>query len=144
MLTCSLSIPDIYAILFHRTFCFIIAYISTVRQTDARWCERSVTQLMGDFLPDCGIKSALCVLGCPPIWCIGGNRCVPGRTLTPPTRCNTPDFVPKSVCSGVKPLWNPCGACTHIRRKMAKFHYIRVFFHGGVWYTRLSSTNRNL
>ena len=33
---------------------------------------------------------------------------------------------------------------THVRRKMAKFHYIGVFFHGGVWYTRLSSTNRNL
>ena len=37
-----------------------------------------------------------------------------------------------------------CGACTHVRRKMAKFHYIGVFFHGGVWYTRLSSTNREL
>ena len=23
-----------------------------------------------------------------------------------------------------------CGACTHVRRKMAKFHYIGVFFHG--------------
>ena len=33
---------------------------------------------------------------------------------------------------------------THVRRKMAKFHYIGLFFHGGVWYTRLSSTNRNL
>ena len=33
---------------------------------------------------------------------------------------------------------------THVRRKMAKFHYIGVFFHGGVWYTRLSSTNREL
>ena len=37
-----------------------------------------------------------------------------------------------------------CGVCTHVRRKMAKFHYIGVFFHGGVWYTRLSSTNREL
>ena len=33
---------------------------------------------------------------------------------------------------------------THVRRKMEKFHYIGVFFHGGVWYTRLSSTNREL
>ena len=33
---------------------------------------------------------------------------------------------------------------THVRRKMAKFHYIGVFFHGGVRYTRLSSTNREL
>ena len=24
-----------------------------------------------------------------------------------------------------------CGACTHVRRKTAKFHYIGVFFHGG-------------
>ena len=24
---------------------------------------------------------------------------------------------------------------------MAKFHYIGVFFHGGVWYTRLSPVN---
>ena len=37
-----------------------------------------------------------------------------------------------------------CGACTHVRRKMEKFHYIGVFFHGGVWYTRLSSTNLEL
>ena len=37
-----------------------------------------------------------------------------------------------------------CGACTHVRRKMAKFHYIGVFFHGGVRYTRLSSINREL
>ena len=37
-----------------------------------------------------------------------------------------------------------CGACTHVRRKTAKFHYIGVFFHGGVLYTRLSSTNREL
>ena len=33
---------------------------------------------------------------------------------------------------------------THVRRKMAKFHYIGVFFHGGVWYTRLSPVNRSL
>ena len=33
---------------------------------------------------------------------------------------------------------------THVRRKAAKFHYIGVFFHGGVWYTRLSSTNLEL
>ena len=24
---------------------------------------------------------------------------------------------------------------------MAKFHYIGLFFHGGVWYTRLSPVN---
>ena len=45
MLTCSLSIPDIYAILFHRAFCFIIAYISTVRQTGVpfgtSWFDRT-------------------------------------------------------------------------------------------------------
>ena len=27
---------------------------------------------------------------------------------------------------------------------MAKFHYIGLFFHGGVWYTRLSPVNRKL
>ena len=32
---------------------------------------------------------------------------------------------------------------THVRRKMAKFHYIGVFFHGGVWYTRLNPVNWN-
>ena len=47
-----------------------------------------------------------------------------GRACTPLARCNTLDFVPKSVCQGAAPLWNPCGAGTHVRRKMAKFHYI--------------------
>lgn len=32
----------------------------------------------------------------------------------------------------------------HVRRKTAKFRYIRAFFHWRVWYTRLSSTNKNL
>ena len=50
------------------------------------------------------------------------------RACTSPARCNTLDFLPKSVCQGAAPLWNPCGACTHVRRKMTKFHYIRVFF----------------
>ena len=52
------------------------------------------------------------------------HTCVPGRACTPLARCNTLDFVPKSVCQGAAPLWNPCGACTHVRRKMTKFHYI--------------------
>ena len=51
------------------------------------------------------------------------RTCVPGA-CTPLARCNTLDFVPKSVCQGAAPLWNPCGAGTHVRRKMAKFHYI--------------------
>ena len=39
----------------------------------------------------------------PPIWRHWGQplrTCVPGRALTPLTRCNTLDFVPKSVCQG--------------------------------------------
>ena len=35
------------------------------------------------------------------------HTCVPGRACTPLTRCNTLDFVPKSVCQGVKPLRIP-------------------------------------
>ena len=51
----------------------------------------------------CGIKFALCELGRSPIWRHWGQSlrtCVPGRALTPLTRCNTLDFVPKSVCQG--------------------------------------------
>ena len=70
----------------------------------------------------CGIKFALCELGRPPIWRVWEQSlrtCVPGA-CTPLTRCNTLDFVPKSVCQGAQPLWNSCGACTHVRREPAK------------------------
>ena len=42
------------------------------------------------------------------------HTCVPGRACTPLARCNTLDFVPKSVCQGAALLWNPRGACTHV------------------------------
>ena len=35
------------------------------------------------------------------------HTCVPGRACTPLARCNTLDFVPKSVCQGAKPLRIP-------------------------------------
>ena len=35
------------------------------------------------------------------------HTCVPGRACTPLTRCNTLDFVPKSVCQGAKPIRIP-------------------------------------
>ena len=46
---------------------------------------------------------------------------------------------------GRSPIWRVWGQSlrTHVRRKMEKFHYIGVLFHGGVWYTRLSPVNRN-
>ena len=50
----------------------------------------------------CRIKFALCELGRSPIWLTGGQSlrtCVPGA-CTPLARCNTLDFVPKSVCQG--------------------------------------------
>lgn len=48
MLTCSLSIPDIYAILFHRAFCFIIAYISTIRQTGVPFGTRRFSRICAE------------------------------------------------------------------------------------------------
>ena len=74
----------------------------------------------------CRIKFALCELGRPLYGALGAIAAYvrTGRACTPLARCNTLDFVPKSVCQGAAPLWNPCGAGTHVRRKMAKFHYI--------------------
>ena len=38
----------------------------------------------------------------------------------------------------------PYMAGTHVRRKKGRFLHIGVFFRLSVWYTRFSSTNRNL
>ena len=38
----------------------------------------------------------------------------------------------------------PYMAGTHVRRKKEKFWHIGIFFRLTVWYTRFSSTNRNL
>ena len=53
-------------------------------------------------------------------------------------------YIPLYCAFQVNRCVRPYMTGTHVRRKMAKFHYIGVFFHGGVWYTRLSSTNREL
>ena len=85
--------------------------------------RQGITMTVVSCLLFCGIKFALCELGRPPIWRIGGNRCVRasrGRACTPLARCNTLDFVPKSVCQGAAPLWNPCGVRTHVRKEAAK------------------------
>ena len=50
----------------------------------------------------CGIKFALCELDRPPYmahWGQSLRTCVPGA-CTPLARCNTLNFVPKSVCQG--------------------------------------------
>ena len=59
----------------------------------------------------CGIKFALCELGRPPIWRIGGNRCV------------------RAYMAG-----------THVRSKKEKFLHIGVFFRLTVWYTQLNKS----
>ena len=51
----------------------------------------------------CGIKFALCELGRPPYMARLGVIAAyvrTGRACTPLARCNTLDFVPKSVCQG--------------------------------------------
>ena len=71
------------------------------------------------------------------------RTCVPGA-CTPLTRCNTLDFVPKSVCQGVKPLRIPAERVRTYAEKWQNFTISGCSFHGGVWYTRLSPVNRSL
>ena len=57
----------------------------------------------------------------------GGNRCVRAYRGEPVYLWQgviTLDFVPKSVCQGAAPLWNLCGACTHIRSETTKSYSI--------------------
>ena len=71
--------------------------------------RQGIIMAMVSCLLLCGIKFALCELGRPPILAYWGQSlrtCVPGA-CTPLTRCNTLDFVPKSVCQGAKPLRIP-------------------------------------
>ena len=67
-----------------------------------------------------------------------------GRACTPLARCNTLDFVPKSVCQGAKLLRIPAERVRTYAGKWKNSTMSGVFFHGGVWYTRLSSTNLKL
>jgi len=58
---------------------------------------------------------------------LGGNRCVRAYRGEPVYLWQgviTLDFVPKSVCQGAAPLWNLCGACTHIRSETTKSYSI--------------------
>ena len=97
--------------------------LGTVNRNEQR---QGITMTVVSCLLFCGIKFALCELGRPLYGALGAIAAYvrTGRACTPLARCNTLDFVPKSVCQGAAPLWNPCGAGTHVRRKMAKFHYI--------------------
>ena len=109
--------------------------------------RQGIIMVMISCLLFCGITFALCELGRPPYmahWGQSLRMCVPGRALTPLARCNTLDFVPKSVCQGVKPLRIPAECVRTYAEKWQKFTISGVFFHGGVWYTQLSSTNKNL
>ena len=49
------------------------------------------------------------------------HTCVPGRACTPLARCNTLDFVPKSVCQGAKPLRIPAERVRTYAEKWQKF-----------------------
>ena len=71
--------------------------------------RQGIIVVMVSCLLFCGIKFALCELGRPPYMTHWGQSlctCVPGA-CTPLTRCNTLDFVPKSVCQGAKPIRIP-------------------------------------
>ena len=62
--------------------------------------RQGITMTVVSCLLFCGIKFALCELGRPHMahWGQSLHTCVPGRACTPLARCNTLDFVPKSVC----------------------------------------------
>ena len=108
--------------------------------------RQGIIVVMVSCLLFCGITFALCELGRP---LYGSLEAIAayvrtGRALTPLARCNTLDFVPKSVCQGVKPLRIPAECVRTYAEKWQKFTISGVFFHGGVWYTQLSLTNKNL
>ncbi len=62
--------------------------------------RQGIIVAMASCLLFCGIKFALCELGRSPIWRMGVIAAYvrTERSCTPLARCNTLDFVPKSVC----------------------------------------------
>ena len=64
--------------------------------------RQGITMTVVSCLLLCGIKFALCELGRPLDGVLGAIAVYvrTGRACTPLTRCNTLDFVPKSVCQG--------------------------------------------
>ena len=63
--------------------------------------RQGITMTVVSCLLFCGIKFALCELDRPlygSLEAIAAYVRTGGRTLTPLARCNTLDFVPKSVC----------------------------------------------
>ena len=64
--------------------------------------RQGIIVAMASCLLFCGIKFALCELGRSPIWRMGVIAAYvrTERSCTPLARCNTLDFVPKSVCQG--------------------------------------------
>ena len=95
------------------TFLFIEVYRSNRTVNEQR---QGITMMV--------VSCLLCYMA---HWGQSLRACIPGRACTPLARCATLDFVPKSVCQGAAPLWNLCGACTHVRSETTKFSYIGVF-----------------
>ena len=65
--------------------------------------RQGIAMIVVSCLLFCGIKFALCELGRPPYMARLGVIAAyvrTGRACTPLARCNTLDFVPKSVCQG--------------------------------------------
>ena len=88
--------------------------------------RQGITMIVVSCLLLCGIKFALCELGRPLDGVLGTIAVYvrTGRACTPLTRCNTLDFVPKSVCQGVKPLRIPAERVRTYAVKRQNFIYM--------------------
>ena len=84
-----------------RVFLFIGGSAASVRRAvNGNKQRQGITMVVVSCLLFCGIKFALCELGRPLYGSLGAIAAYvrTGRACTPLARCNTLDFVPKSVC----------------------------------------------
>ena len=94
--------------------------LGTVNRNEQR---QGIIVAMVSCLLFCGIKFALCELGRPYMahWRQSLRTCVPGA-CTSPARCNTLDFLPKSVCQeGLRPFGIPAARVRTYAEKRQNF-----------------------
>ena len=125
-------------ILYEKGFGYVFVYWrfapATERSCAARWRGLNPTSSCGDTARNgkqeratAGYHHGDGILPFVLYGAFGGNRCVRAYRGEPVYLWQgviTLDFVPKSVCQGAAPLWNLCGACTHIRSETTKSYSI--------------------